>query len=349
MAACGRGKTRKRNLHENQIPCADGVAALIWTSYICLVTSLRHKILHYMMSEQRHVYDREFGLALTDRNHEIGAMRRKNGRFFYSAIVRNATQQVSKIAVLLLLVVVSNVLFAQTMDDLHQSLDGKDFSKLKFLIENIEPSGHCASPDKMRSRVVLKGYDEVIANIVEFVPTPQGKYEGNCNFYQLNLLVKGNEVIGYVLYSKSFDDRPENYLLLRHFSNDDVIMNFRNLYERTFYRKPSLSEFFDDTIVYGSRCGIIGQNPEARDSLDSYIQSKNRKKLFEWLTSPSYEKKLYAYEGYLAMMKKGYVPSKIEKSIINRIGEFSGAVLTCSGCTFWAQEYSALVNQIKER
>ena len=349
MAACGRGKTRKRNLHKNQIPCADRVAGLIRTCYNCVVTRLRHKILHYMMSEQRHLYDREFGFALPVGNREIGAMGRMNGRFFYSAIVRNATHQVSKIAVLLLLVVVSNLLFAQTMDDLHEGLEGKDFSKLKFLIENIQPSDNCASPDEMRSRVVLKGYDEVIANIVEFVPTPQGKYEGNCNFYQLNLLVKGNEVIGYALYSKSFDDSPETYLLLRHFSNDDEIMNFRNLYERTFYRKPSLSEFFDDTIVYGSRCGIIGKNPEARDSLDSYIQSRNREKLFEWLTSPSYEKKLYAYEGYLAMMKKGYVPSKIEKSIINRLGDFSGEILTCSGCTFWTQEYSALVNQIKER
>lgn len=321
----------------------------MWTCYISLVTRFWHRILQYVMSEQRRVYNWEFGLALTDRNHEIGAMGKKNGCFVGSVVVRNETHYVLKIALLLLLVVFSKVIFAQTMDDLHKSLEGKDFSKLKFLIENIEPSEHCLSRDKMRSRVVLKGYDEVIANIVEFVPTPQGKYVGNCYFYQLNLLVKGNEVIGYALYSKSFDDRPENYYLRRHYSNDDEIINFRNLYERTFYRKPSLNEFFDDTIVYGSRCGIIGQNPEARDSLDGYIQSRNRKKLFEWLTSPSYEKKLYAYEGYLAMMKMGYLPSRIEKSIVNRLGEFSGAVLTCSGCTFWTQEYSALVHQIKDR
>jgi hypothetical protein len=101
-------------------------------------------------------------------------------------------------------------------------------------------------------------------------------------------------------------------------------------------------------MVYGQHCGIVGQNPEARDSLDGYIQSQNHEKLFEWLTSPCYEKKLYGYEGYKAMMKNGYLPTNIEKAIINGLGNFSGSVLTCSGCTYWEQDFSAIIYQIKE-
>ena len=33
-----------------------------WTCYICVDARLRHKILHYMMSNKRRVYDREFKL-----------------------------------------------------------------------------------------------------------------------------------------------------------------------------------------------------------------------------------------------------------------------------------------------
>jgi len=254
-----------------------------------------------------------------------------------------------KITLLLLFALFSNTLFAQTLKEINESLEKKDLSQFKHLIENFKPSDYCAAPDEITNREILRTYHEVVANILIFVPTSKGKTSGHCNYYQINLLAKNNRIIKYDLYSKKpRDPKIENYKLLNHYSNDGEIKTFQEIYEKTFYRKLKLNELFDNSVTYGEHCGFAGINPAERDLLELYINSKNREQLFYWLTSPNFEKKLYGYEGFRSLINKGYKLNEKENTIISGLEYFKGRVNTCRGCIFMSENFSEILKQINE-
>jgi len=157
-----------------------------------------------------------------------------------------------KTTLLLLFALCYNSLFAQTLKDINERLEKKDLSQFRHHIENIKTGDHCATSYDLTIREISKKYNEVVVNVFLFVPTPEGKYSGNCSYYQINLLAKNNQIIKYDLYSKDPDDpKIENYKLLTHYSNDDKIKTFQKTYEKTFYRKLNLNELFDNSVTYG--------------------------------------------------------------------------------------------------
>jgi len=250
-----------------------------------------------------------------------------------------------KIITILIVTLFSTTTFSQTIKNVESNLEKKDFRLFKHFIQNIKPGEHCAHPDNTTYREVLSGYNEVVVNILLFVPTPKGKYEGDCNYYQINLLTKNNRIIKYALYAKQFNDKNTgNFRLLKEYSNNTEINAFNELYEKVFYRKLSMSELFDISVTYGARCGWAGINPKDKDILDEYVTSKNREKLFYWLTSPSFERKLYGYEGFKALKNKGYQLTEKENEIIKNLKNFKGPVRTCRGCSYMSEEFSEIIN-----
>lgn len=252
-----------------------------------------------------------------------------------------------KLIFLLIVALVSTTTFSQTIKNVEENLAKKDFHLFKHFVDNIKPSDFCARPNQATYREVMSGYSEVVVNILLFVPTPKGKYEGDCNYYQINLLTKNNQIIKYALYAKHpYNNNIENFKLLKDYSNDPEIKAFNERYEKVFYRKLSMTELFDNAVTYGEHCGWAGVNPKDRDILAEYINSKNREKLFYLLTSPNFERKLYGYEGFKVLMKKGYQLTEKENEIINNLKNFKGSVRTCGGCSFMSGEFSEIINQI---
>jgi len=255
-----------------------------------------------------------------------------------------------KVTLLILFIIYSNTIFTQSIKKTIEILEKKSFLSFKHFITKVKPSEHCSSPEETTNREILTNYREVVADLLLFTPTPKGEHVGQCNYYQINLIAKNNEIIRYDLYSKRFGDtRPETYKLLKNYSNEEEIEIFQDLFEKKFYRKLNLNELFDNSITYGQHCGIVGVNPKERDLLEIYIDSKDREGLFYWLTSPSFEKKLYGYEGYKVLMDKGYRINEKEKIIIEGLRIFRGSVRTCSGCFFMHEGFGGIINQINQR
>lgn len=250
-----------------------------------------------------------------------------------------------KIKLVILFVVFSKITFCQTLSDVKKQLEEKDFSQFKQVVEKLK-SGHCAPAEGIASREILQGYNEVVASVIIFEPTPNGKYEGNCEDYQVNLLTKDNLIIKYALYAKHHNYNYKKFELLKSYSNDAEVKAFQELYGKAFYRMISMNELFDISITYGKHCGFAGISPEGRVILDKYVATGNRKKLFYWLTSPSFERKLYAYEGFKALESKGYKLNPKESAIVNYLKNFKGTVRICNGCLFSDPEFSEMIDQL---
>ncbi|MCS3795666.1 hypothetical protein [Niastella sp. OAS944] len=250
-----------------------------------------------------------------------------------------------KIKLVLLCVIFSKITLCQTIADVKKQLDEKDFSQFKQSVEKLK-SDHCAPAEGITTREILKGYNEVVTSVVIFIPTPNGKYEGNCEDYQVNLVTKDNLIIKYSLYAKHHNDNYKKFELLKSYSNDTEVKAFQELYEKAFYRKLSMKELFDISITYGEHCGFAGISPEGRDILNKYVTTGNRNKLFYWLTSPSFERKLYAYEGFKALESKGYKLNQKESAIVNYLKNFKGTVRICNGCLYSNAEFSGMIDQL---
>jgi len=254
-----------------------------------------------------------------------------------------------RIALILVLTLVSKNILADTIEEIITILDKKDYSKVERYIEKRNSSSHCSDPGEIRKREIIAHYYEIIIPILIFIPTPPGKHIGDCTYYVINLLTNDNKVIKYEVYSKKFDDsETKNYRLIKEYSNQQELGSFQTAYKENYYRRLNLVELFDISTTYGSYCGIMGINP-FRTQLEDYILSKNVEELFNWLTSPNYEKKLYAFEGYKTLIQSGYKITNNEKNQLDNLKTFKGSVRTCNGCMFMDDGFRGVLNRINNQ
>ena len=255
-----------------------------------------------------------------------------------------------RIALVLLFTLISKNILAVTIEEIIKVLDKKDYSTFERYIEKRNSSSHCSDPGEIRKREILTHYHEIIVPVLIFIPTPNGKHEGDCTYYVINLLTYDNKIIKYEFYSKQFDDSEiKNYKLIKEYSNQHELGGFETAYKENYYRTISSGELFDVSTTYGSHCGIMGINPKTRTELEDYILSKNATELFSWLTSPNYEKKLYAYEGYRALIQSGYKTTTNEKTLLDDLKTFKGLVRTCSGCMYMDDGFRGVLNRINNQ
>lgn len=235
-------------------------------------------------------------------------------------------------------------LCASPIEEILGSLERKNYSKLEQVIKKYQSNKHCAPADEIRKREILKNYNEIVANVIIFSPMTNAKHPGDCNFYKINLLTKSNEIIKYELYSKNISNETSN--LINNYFNEEEVRIFQNLYEKNYYRKLNDHELFNGSIIYGVGCGIAGKDPEERERLQELVKANDSKELFQWVTSPCFEIKLYGFEGYRRLVRKGYKLSEKEKVIIDGLQQLYGSVRTCSGCIFMTENFSAIVKDI---
>ena len=252
-----------------------------------------------------------------------------------------------RIVLILLLTLISKNILADTIEEIIKALDKKDYSTFAHYTDKRNSSSHCSDPGQIRKREILAHYYEIIVPVLIFIPTPNGKYEGDCTYYLINLLTYENKIIKYQVYLKKFDESEiKNYKLIKEYSNQHELGSFETAYKENYHRTIGPSELFDVSTTYGSRCGIIGTNPKTRTELEDYVLSKNVAALFSLLTSPNYEKKLYAYEGYRALAQGGYKTTNNEKTLLDDLKTFKGWVKTCNGCIFSDENFKSILNRI---
>jgi hypothetical protein len=98
--------------------------------------------------------------------------------------------------------------------------------------------------------------------------------------------------------------------------------------------------------VFGSNCGIGGQDPKYREELNVLIENKDKKALLKWLSSATAELQLYAIDGILALSKKGVRFKAETYELIKFISQKEGNVYTCSGCIHWDRPIKEIVKNI---
>jgi len=99
--------------------------------------------------------------------------------------------------------------------------------------------------------------------------------------------------------------------------------------------------------IYGSHCGFIGEDPNARKSIEHYIESKQVDFIHEWLASEKLVEQVYAAEALLRLEKeKGYTLNYYEREKIRKLSTDSSEILTCSGCSFSHRRVDEIIHDL---
>jgi len=89
----------------------------------------------------------------------------------------------------------------------------------------------------------------------------------------------------------------------------------------------------DNSMVYGSFCGIAGQQPPMRDKLIEAVINNDLKTIKKWLYSDHPVKQAYATEGYLILKSTGSI--KENSALESKIMQLATSDIEtnfCSGC-----------------
>jgi hypothetical protein len=201
----------------------------------------------------------------------------------------------------------SIILNAQTLSDtLVKILKSKNLEEVKGFFTKPAKS---LDTDKILDRQIVDNYFEYSYGI------------RNVPGYKICILSNGNKII----YSKLIAGGKN-----KHEEKDAAGMKeFTKAYEAFFQSKVKVTDFFTDSVYYGSRCGFTAMDPPMRKKLTALVDAGNSKELHKWLQSPLTEKQLYAVDGFISLEKKGYAPTDLEKKLIAFIKTKKGEARVC--------------------
>jgi|GEM_PF-3358367 hypothetical protein len=151
------------------------------------------------------------------------------------------------------------------------------------------------------------------------------------DIYTIDMITCGDAII----YSK-LEDRSNVYHtdLLKEDTDKAKIILLKKDYKKTYGIDVNIHDFFPRNIVYGAGCGIAGQDPDYRKTLNIYVAATSTSMLDKWMLSPTIEIQMYALDGFNQLVQKGYKLTKEEQRLIEIILNKSGYVNTCGGCIY---------------
>ncbi|MCF8277310.1 MAG: hypothetical protein K9J17_11300 [Flavobacteriales bacterium] len=116
-----------------------------------------------------------------------------------------------------------------------------------------------------------------------------------------------------------------------------IILSFILVATTTFGQVKFYSEHELETMVdvaYGSHCGMIGEEPDLRGSIERLIEYGNLDLVEEWLTDTLLEKRAYAAEAFVRLQKKGAVLTENQIVQVRNVLNSEEVIWTCNGCVY---------------
>ena len=226
------------------------------------------------------------------------------------------------------------------LDGLETSYQSKKYSDLSDYIDGLleqSTKKNIFSFKSIIDREITSGYHEFKIEISQSVADEEATGVYNVDYYFVSIIRLKNTIIHYSIEEKIYEQDStgkwkKKYQLVKADIDSIGYHNLENTYFDIYNSALNFDELFTDSILYGSRCGIGGQNPEYREKLNLIIRNKDKKELKKWLVNATAELQLYAIDGILTLSKKGVRFKNDTYELIGIIIKKEGYVNTCSGC-----------------
>jgi hypothetical protein len=248
--------------------------------------------------------------------------------------------QKMKIFFSILLFVLTLQVSGQTLVEIKQLLEKKDFKAFENYITKSAKKYSRVNPNSnMRVIWQLKSdltpqYQECVVDIDESFPDKDDSAISTVERYRINILTTSKEIIYYDFSEKvnrtaSWNDFSLN--VLDSFRNENLLTELNKNYLEHYKTSLNRNELFIDTCIYGRSCNL-GQTPELREQLNTFIENKDLTKINIWLTSQIAEKQVYAIDALYQLKKKGYKFSTEQIRLIKLISGKRDYINICRGC-----------------
>ena len=200
-------------------------------------------------------------------------------------------------------------------------------------------------------RTIVGDYQEGIIKIEENIPANDGTGGNRINNFSVYLLTTKDKIFYYkfnkTVYKKKDDvEWKPNEETIDSLSDNSEYLALKNLFKQTYGDTLISYDLFLTSVIYGSHCGIAGENPEYMEQLNLLLQDNNVDIIRQWLKSANAEKQLYALKGYRILVNQGYKLTEEEKRIISVVRQKKGSVSTCSGCIYMNITFQDVVSEI---
>jgi hypothetical protein len=228
----------------------------------------------------------------------------------------------------------------QALVEIKQLLEKKDFKTFENYItksakkySRVNPYSNVRVIWQLKSNLTPL-YQECVVDVDESFPDKDDSAISTVERYRINILTSAKEIIYYDFSEKvnrtaSWFDFSLN--VLDSFRNENLLIELDKNYLETYKTSLNRNELFIDTCVYGSSCNL-GQTPELREELNTFIENKDIIKINNWLTSQIAEKQVYAIDALYQLRKKGYKFTSEQKRLIEIISEKKDYINICRGC-----------------
>lgn len=144
--------------------------------------------------------------------------------------------------------------------------------------------------------------------------------------FVIDFIRKENDIIYYTLSDTDSETADSFY-------NPQAMSVLLQAYRHFYPDTLSLSELFDGrACVYGTDCGMNSIQSDERLCIEKAVATADTMLLNQFLSSPFYEKKVYAYEAFKRLERKGLKLSERQKSVLDLLEQCTELIETCSGC-----------------
>ncbi len=126
---------------------------------------------------------------------------------------------------------------------------------------------------------------------------------------------------------------PIQILTVDSFYNTRAMAALMEAHSNFYPASLSLSELVaGEVFIYGKECGMNGLQSPERLSIEEAVKAADTAMLNQWLSSPYYEKKVYAYEALKRPEANGLTLSDRQRMILRMLESCNERIQVCSGC-----------------
>lgn len=151
----------------------------------------------------------------------------------------------------------------------------------------------------------------------------------------------------------------KNKIIYYHILDADTLKNYiyYNNIEFAFLQSEYTKYYFDslniimlentNRHIYGTECGIVGSLLDERVEMETHFINRDINFFNSWISNPSYELKLYAFEAFKRLEKTGIKLSLKHKVILQNLELDNSEVMICSGCIVEKMRIRDIIKTLK--
>ncbi|WP_207435981.1 hypothetical protein [Sabulibacter ruber] len=157
--------------------------------------------------------------------------------------------------------------------------------------------------------------------------------------FKISLITKNDSIIFGNLERLHWKGKVKESI---KFSVDGLqLMNLVNSYNGLYLTSYSVNGFLGEltrNYYFSLGCGDTGSSrPKEAELMLKWVESKNIKKLSNWLHSPNFELQAYAIDGLIRIKEEGKAIPKSAEDTIEQLRARNSIIINCSGCLMGLQ------------